>query len=71
MDCPINGDASDAQTHNLNEFKLCEPHLNSRALIMIDDVGFSNGGKGLKTHEYLSDGGYLQLFNNQQSVWLK
>jgi predicted O-methyltransferase YrrM len=70
-DCPIEGDASAAQEHNLREFKYCERNLNERAVIMIDDVGFANGGKGAKTHEYLIQQGYLLLFKHQQSVWLK
>ena len=70
-DCPPEGDATAAQEHNLKEFKYCERNLNDRAVIMIDDVGFPNGGKGAKTHEYLIEQGYLLLFMHQQSVWLK
>lgn len=71
MDCPIEGDASEAQEHNLKEFLIAEKLLNDRAVIMIDDVGFSNGGKALKTHAYLVDHGYLLIAKEQQSVWLK
>lgn len=70
-DCPPEGDATAAQEHNLKEFKCCERNLNNRAVIMIDDVGFANGGKGAKTHEYLADNGYLLIYKHQQSVWLK
>jgi predicted O-methyltransferase YrrM len=71
MDCPPIGDASMAQDHNLKEFLICEKLLNDRAVIMIDDVGFENGGKGAKTHEYLNNQGYVMIMKHQQSVWLK
>jgi len=71
MDTPIEGDATEAQRHNLNEFLLCEKNLNERAVIMIDDVSFSNGGKAAKTHDYLIENGYLLIVKNQQSVWIK
>lgn len=71
LDTPIEGDASEAQEHNLKEFLLAERLLNERAVIMIDDVGFANGGKGAKTHDYLNSKGYLMLMKGQQSVWLK
>ncbi len=70
-DCPPEGDATAAQEHNLKEFKFCERNLNDRAVIVIDDVGFANGGKGAKTHEYLIEHGYLLVYKHQQSVWLK
>ena len=70
-DCPIEGDASAAQEHNLKEFKICESKLNDKAVIMIDDMGFANGGKGAKTHEYLISQGYLLVYKHQQSVWIK
>lgn len=71
MDCPVEGDATIPQLHNLNEFLICENKLSDKAVIMIDDVGFSNGGKAAKTHEYLYDNKYLLIYKNQQSVWLK
>lgn len=71
MDCPIEGDASISQEHNLKEFLLCESKLSDIAVIMIDDVGLPNGGKAFLTHKYLSDNGYLLISKNQQSIWLK
>ena len=70
-DCPPEGDATAAQEHNLREFKYCERNLNDKAVIMIDDVGFPNGGKGKKTQEYMVEQGYLLVYKYQQSVWLK
>jgi predicted O-methyltransferase YrrM len=71
FDCPVEGDASESQKHNLNEFKLAEHKLHEKSLILIDDVNFSNGGKARLTHEYLENNGYKMLLINQQSLWTK
>ena len=71
MDTPIEGDCSESAQHNLNEFLIAERLLNPMAIIMIDDVGMANEGKGGKTHEYLAARGYLLITKFQQSVWLK
>ena len=70
-DCPIEGDASASQTHNLNEFLLAESKLHDKTLILIDDVNFSNGGKAKMTHEYLEKNNYILIHKNQQSLWIK
>lgn len=70
-DCPIEGDASASQNHNLNEFKLAEPNLHDKTLILIDDVNFPNGGKSKLTHEYLEKNNYKLIYINQQSLWKK
>jgi predicted O-methyltransferase YrrM len=69
LDCPIDGDATVAQEHNLREFILVEPRLKDTSLILIDDVNFDNGGKARLTHKYLRDNDYRLLFQNQQSLW--
>jgi hypothetical protein len=68
-DCPISGDASTAQLHNLSEFKLAEPNLKNTSLILIDDVDLENGGKAKLTHNYLKDRGYSLNYTGQQSLW--
>jgi len=70
-DCPIEGDASESQKHNLTEFKLAENKLKEKSIILIDDVNFSNGGKAKLTHEYLKSNNYKLLKEFQQSVWEK
>ena len=70
-DCPLIGDASDAQNHNFNEFILAENKLKDDSLILIDDVNFSNGGKAKKTHEYLFSNKYKLILEKQQSLWKK
>lgn len=69
FDCPLTGDATDAQLHNLHEFKSAEPFLSKNAIIVIDDANLENGGKSRLTHQYLSDRGYIMSMFHQQSVW--
>ena len=71
FDCPIEGDASESQNHNLKEFKLAEHKLKENSIILIDDVNFSNGGKARLTHEYLENNKYKLIYSNQQSLWVK
>lgn len=70
-DCPIEGDATDAQIHNLNEFKEVENLLTDASIILIDDVSLGNGGKAKLTHEYLLSKNYKCIEMIQQSVWTK
>jgi predicted O-methyltransferase YrrM len=70
-DCPIDGDATDSQKHNLNEFIYAEKNLKDNSIILIDDVNFSNGGKSKLTHEYLEKHNYKKIYELQQSVWSK
>lgn len=69
FDCPIEGDASESQLHNLKEFMLIEPRLHKNTLILIDDVNFPNGGKAKLTHEYLESNNYKLICKHQQSLW--
>ena len=71
MDCPIEGDASKSQIHNLNEYFSAKDKLRENCVILIDDVGFSNGGKGLITNEILKHENYKCLEKLQQVVWAK
>jgi predicted O-methyltransferase YrrM len=70
-DCPIEGDATESQKHNLHEFSLAEKNLNENSIILIDDVNLPNGGKAKLTHEYLSSHTYKKIYEFQQSVWSK
>ena len=71
MDCPIEGDATIAQKHNLKEFLESEKNLHDNSVILIDDVNFPNGGKAKLTHEHLHNLNYNKLVSDQQSVWMK
>jgi len=53
LDCPAEGDATEAQIHNLNEFKAAEPKMSIGSLLLIDDNNFPNGGKSRLTKSYL------------------
>ena len=70
-DCPIVGDATEAQKHNLSEFMMAESKLKPNTLILIDDVNFENGGKAKLTQEYLKNNGYSLIYTCQQSLWHK
>lgn len=70
-DCPIEGDATESQLHNLAEFKLGEKFLHKTSVILIDDINFENGGKAKLTHEYMKENNYTLLYARQQSVWMK
>lgn len=70
-DCPLEGDASESQKHNIQEFLLAEKNLDDKAIILIDDANLSNGGKSKLTHEYLLSNNYKNIYSFQQSVWSK
>jgi hypothetical protein len=71
FDCPIEGDATESQKHNLQEFLLAENKLRCDCRILIDDVNFPNGGKSKLTHEHLEKNNYKLIHKNQQSLWKK
>lgn len=53
LDCPVEGDATEAQVHNLNEFKAAEPKMPIGSLLLMDDNNFPNGGKPKLTKAFL------------------
>lgn len=74
MDCDPKFDADNSlpQEHNLTEFKAAEGKLTPRAVIVLDDNDFTNGGKTAKTNEYLRQSGrYIQLWDGKQAVWMR
>tara|TARA_R110000751_G_scaffold237113_1_gene338210 strand:- start:4017 stop:4628 length:612 start_codon:yes stop_codon:yes gene_type:complete len=71
MDCPPEGDASKSQIHNLNEYYSAKDKLTDNCVILIDDVGFDNGGKALITNEILKNENYNCLLKHQQVVWVR
>lgn len=70
-DTPKRGDASEAQLHNLKEFKIAEPLLHERSIVLIDDNDFANGGKSRMTKQYLQEKGWRLLLNLKQSLWIQ
>lgn len=71
LDTPLTGDATEAQEHNLKELKIAEHLLHDKSVVLLDDNNFENGGKTKLTKEYLMQKGWRNLFNSQQSLWIK
>ena len=70
LDIPLEGDPTEAQEHNLKEFKLVEHLLHNKSIVLIDDNDF-NGGKPLLTKQYLKERGWKVLLNDQQTIWIR
>jgi hypothetical protein len=71
MDCPPTGDATEAQQHNRRELQAALPKLSERALVLLDDNQFRNGGKTPFSKQYLLDNGWICLFDWHQSLWTR
>ena len=70
FDCPTDGDATAAQTHNLRELEAAFPHLNGGALVLLDDNRWANGGKTRRSKDFLHAAGWLCLYDADQSLWI-
>jgi hypothetical protein len=55
MDCPIDGDATKPQEHQLKEFLASEKLLNKGAVLVMDDTNFTNGGKTRMLKNFILD----------------
>lgn len=71
MDCPLEGDASQSQIHNLKEFLAATKNIHDKSLILLDDSNLPNGGNSRITHIILQYLGYSLMLSNQQSLWSK
>lgn len=71
FDTPRRGDASAAQLHNLKEFKIVEPRLHEKSIVLLDDNDFSNGGKTRMTKQYLQEQEWRLLLDMKQSLWVR
>jgi predicted O-methyltransferase YrrM len=71
LDTPGKGNASSAQLHNLKEFKIVEPLLHEKSIVLLDDNDFTNGGKSRMTKHYLQEKGWRVLLNMKQSLWIR
>jgi len=76
VDCPVEIitekdriDLAFAQTHQLNEIKTALPKMNKKGIVLLDDNGFSHGGKTTLTKEFLSENGWIEIMSGQQSLW--
>lgn len=70
LDCPVEGDATEAQEHQLKELSAAFGKLSNRAVILLDDNNFLNGGKTRLAKERLLRNRFTLLIDSQQSVWI-
>lgn len=71
LDVPDEGNASEGQRYNLNEFKCIENLLEPGSLVLLDDNNMANGGKTKFTKMYLEQRGFKLILDHDQSLWLK
>lgn len=70
-DAPESPNLVAAQNHQLKEFQAAERLLTDRTVVLLDDNGFSNGGKAKQTKIYLEQTNWMCLVDYQQSLWIK
>jgi predicted O-methyltransferase YrrM len=72
LDCPAEGDATEAQQHNLRELKSAYKNLGVGSIVLIDDNNFANGGKSrLSKYFLLQTGEWFCILDAGQSLWVK
>ena len=60
------------QKHNYAEFRAANKNLHKNSLLLMDDNGFSNGGKPWITKNYLlTQPDWVCLLDSAQSLWIK
>lgn len=60
-----------SQEHQLKEFKEAEDKLHEDSIVVLDDNAWTNGGKCALTKEYLIEKGWICLWDDFQSVWIR
>lgn len=68
FDLDLFGNRNPSQEHNLKEFKVSEPHLHEKSIVLIDDC-FNGDGKPKLTKEYMIDRGWKVLHERQQIIF--
>jgi hypothetical protein len=76
MDCPIFDEPETpllmaSQAHQINELKEAYGKLSEKAVILLDDNWFANGGKTKLSIEHLRNLGWTCVLDSQQSVWIR
>lgn len=73
LDCPLPpADATEAQTHNLNELKAAYDKLHKGSILLMDDNDFANGGKTRLSKIFLLETGEWHcILDLRQSLWMK
>ncbi len=72
MDCPLQGNATKAQKHQLAELIAAEDKLHVGSILLLDDNNFLNGGKTRLTKQYLvKSKKWRCIIDGGQSLWEK
>jgi len=73
LDCPLPpSNATEAQTHNLNELKAAYDKLQEGSILLIDDNNFENGGKTRLSKKFLLETGVWQcVLDYGQTLWMR
>jgi Methyltransferase domain len=70
LDCPEEGDATEAQAHQRRELLAALPRLTRQGVVLLDDNAFANGGKTRLAKASLARAGWRCLLDDAQSLWL-
>jgi Methyltransferase domain len=70
LDCPEEGDATEAQEQQRRELLAALPRLTSQGVVLLDDNAFANGGKTRLAKASLARAGWRCLLDDAQSLWL-
>ena len=60
-----------SQEHQLRELKTAWDKLTSKSIVILDDNAWPGGGKCKLTKEFLIEKGWICLWDDFQSVWIK
>lgn len=60
-----------ASHHQLKEIEIAFEKLNDKAIVLLDDTNFIGMGKAGQSRAFLRQAGCVELYNYQQSLWLK
>jgi predicted O-methyltransferase YrrM len=70
MDVPESGDATAGQEQNLKEVRNAMPLMHDKSIILLDDNDMANGGKTRLTKDYLTQQGWREIIDSNQSLWI-
>lgn len=74
MDCPIDDKPDElqaSQEHQLKELQEAWDKLHDESIILLDDNNFINMGKCRLSRIFLREHGWIELFGDKQSLWIK
>lgn len=76
MDCPEYDEPDsprliESQNHQLIELQTAWDKLSDKAVVLLDDNNFENGGKCKMSKQFLREQKWTCLINDKQSLWVK